>query len=146
MGVLVWCSDGVMYSHVEETPRVYSGFPGCKRDEGTSVNGIFTTLTGVVLLVQMVMNIANSNNNENKKNENNQNNNNNNNVNTFDNIFVSMNENMQSSNMMSMCVGMVCMRTFPNNPAKSSQSKLTAMYYQQLKDVLYRYQKSSMKS
>ena len=100
---------------------------------------------GVVLLVQMVMNIANSNNNENKKNENNQNNNNNN-VNTFDNIFVSMNENMQSSNMMSMCVGMVCMRTFPNNPAKSSQSKLTAMYYQQLKDVLYRYQKSSMKS
>ena len=101
---------------------------------------------GVELLVQMVMNIANSNNNENKKNENNQNNNNNNNVNTFDNIFVSMNENMQSSNMMSMCVGMVCMRTFPNNPAKSSQSKLTAMYYQQLKDVLFRYQKSSMKS
>merc|ERR1712045_559290 len=105
MGVLVWCSDGVMYSHVEETPRVYSGFPGCKRDEGTSVNGIFTTLTGVVLLVQMVMNIANSNNNENKKNENNQNNNNNNNVATFDNIFVSMNENQQTVNGMSMFLG-----------------------------------------
>ena len=44
----------------------------------------------------MVMNIANSNNNENKKNENNQNNNNNNNVATFDNIFVSMNENQQT--------------------------------------------------
>ena len=28
--VLVWCSDEVMYLHVEETPRVYSGFPGCK--------------------------------------------------------------------------------------------------------------------
>ena len=53
----------------------------------------------------MVMNIANSNNNENKKNENNQNNNNNNNVQTFDNIFVSMNENMQMAMGMSMFPG-----------------------------------------
>ena len=59
----------------------------------------------MVLLVQMVMNIANSNNNENKKNENNQNNNNNNNVATFDNIFVSMNENQQTVNGMSMFPG-----------------------------------------
>ena len=51
----------------------------------------------------MVMNIANSNNNENKKNENNQNNNNN--VATFDNIFVSMNENQQTVNGMSMFPG-----------------------------------------
>ena len=51
------------------------------------------------------MNIANSNNNENKKNENNQNNNNNNNVQTFDNIFVSMNENMQMATGMSMFPG-----------------------------------------
>ena len=53
----------------------------------------------------MVMNIANSNNNENKKNENNQNNNNNNNLGTFDNIFVSMNENMQMTSGMSMFPG-----------------------------------------
>ena len=51
------------------------------------------------------MNISNSNNNENKKNENNQNNNNNNNVQTFDNIFVSMNENMQMTMGMSMFPG-----------------------------------------
>ena len=91
------------------------------------------------MLVQMVMNIANSNNNENKKNENNQNNNNNNNVNTFDNIFVSMNENMQSSNMMSMCVGMVCMRQFPaiaNITTTSPSSQLISLYYEQLKYVL----------
>ena len=50
----------------------------------------------------MVFNIANSNNNENKKNENNQNNNNNNNVQTYDNIIVSMNENMSSETMMMM--------------------------------------------
>ena len=92
------------------------------------------------MLVQMVMNIANSNNNENKKNENNQNNNNNNNVNTFDNIFVSMNENMQSSNMMSMCVGMVCMRHFPASAnvttTTSPSSQLMSLYYEQLKYVL----------
>ena len=76
-----------------------------RRDEGSSVNGLLTTLTGIVLLVQMVMNIANANNNENKKNENNQNNNNNNNVNSFDNIFVSMNENMQMVSGMSMVPG-----------------------------------------
>ena len=53
----------------------------------------------------MVFNIANSNNNENKKNENNNNNNNNNNVNTFDNIFVSMNENMAAAMMNMMFPG-----------------------------------------
>ena len=51
-----------------------------RRTEASSINGLLTTLTGGVLLMQMVMNIANANNNENKKNENNQNNNNNNNV------------------------------------------------------------------
>ena len=132
---------------------MYHPFVLLRRDEGTSVNGIFTTLTGeidrpnsaqlrnpthfagVVLLVQMVMNIANSNNNENKKNENNQNNNNNNNVNTFDNIFVSMNENMQSANMMTMCMGMVCTRQFPDG-ATSQQSKLMLLYFEQLRYVL----------
>ena len=87
----------------------------------------------------MVMNIANSNNNENKKNENNQNNNNNNNVNTFDNIFVSMNENMQSANMMTMCNGMVCTRRFPDG-ATSHQSKLMSIYYEELKYVLNKVQ------
>ena len=53
----------------------------------------------------MVMNIANANNNENKKNENNQNNNNNNNVASFDNIFISMNENQQMVDGMSMFPG-----------------------------------------
>ena len=91
----------------------------------------------MVLLVQMVMNIANSNNNENKKNENNNNNNNNNNVNTFDNIFVSMNENMQSANMMTMCMGMVCTRQFPPT---YSQSDLVSMYYDQWKHVLSEFQ------
>ena len=76
-----------------------------RRTEASSINGLLTTLTGGVLLVQMVMNIANANNNENKKNENNQNNNNNNNVQSFDNIFVSMNENMQSVMGMSMFPG-----------------------------------------
>ena len=137
---------------------MYYPFVLLRRDEGTSVNGIFTTLTGeidtnlilhgigteqclvgVVLLVQMVMNIANSNNNENKKNENNQNNNNNNNVNTFDNIFVSMNENMQSANMMTMCNGMVCTRQFPDG-ATSHQSKLMSIYYEELKYVLNKVQ------
>merc|ERR1712156_266853 len=62
-------------------------------------------LVGILLVIQMVYNIANSNNNENKKNENNQNNNNNNNVNTFDNIFVSMNENMAAAMMNMMFPG-----------------------------------------
>ena len=56
----------------------------------------------MLLVLQMVFNISNANNNENKKNENNQNNNNNNNVQTYDNIFVSMNENMASDTGMSM--------------------------------------------
>ena len=96
---------------------------------------------GVVLLVQMVMNIANSNNNENKKNENNQNNNNNNNINSFDNIFVSMNENMQSANMMTMCMGMVCTRQFPDiaNITTSPQSQLMSLYHEQLKYVLRKF-------
>ena len=68
------------------------------------MNAILTTLSSMVLVLQMVFNIANSNNNENKKNENNQNNNNNNNVETFDNIFISMNEN-ESMATMTMMLG-----------------------------------------
>merc|ERR1719189_957419 len=83
-------------------PRVYSGFPGCKRTEGSTVSSILSTLSSIVLVLQLVFNISNANNNENKKNENNQNNNNNNNVQTFDNIIVSMNENMSSESMMMM--------------------------------------------
>merc|ERR1712013_808976 len=87
-----------------EDSRAYSGFPGCKRNDGASVTAILNTLSSMVLVLQMVFNIANSNNNGNKKNENNQNNNNNNNVETFDNIFVSMNEN-ESMAMMMMMLG-----------------------------------------
>jgi len=83
-------------------PRVYSGFPGCKRTEGSTVSSILSTLSSIVLVLQLVFNISNANNNENKKNENNQNNNNNNNVQTYDNIIVSMNENMSSETMMMM--------------------------------------------
>lgn len=83
-------------------PRVYSGFPGCKRTEGSTVSSILSTLSSIVLVIQLVFNISNANNNENKKNENNQNNNNNNNVQTYDNIIVSMNENMSSETMMMM--------------------------------------------
>ncbi|XP_023336790.1 GATA zinc finger domain-containing protein 8 [Eurytemora carolleeae] len=87
---------------IMEDYRVYSGFPGCKRDEGTTVSGVLATITSIVLIIQLVFNIANSNNNENKKNENNNNNNNNNNVDSFNNIFISMNENMNSASMNSM--------------------------------------------
>merc|ERR1712037_850339 len=77
-----------------------SGFPGCKRTEGSTVSSILSTLSSIVLVIQLVFNISNANNNENKKNENNQNNNNN--MQTYDNIIVSMNENMSSETMMMM--------------------------------------------
>eukprot|EP00090_Calanus_glacialis_P030653 TRINITY_DN49673_c0_g1_i1.p1 TRINITY_DN49673_c0_g1~~TRINITY_DN49673_c0_g1_i1.p1 ORF type:complete len:145 (+),score=42.48 TRINITY_DN49673_c0_g1_i1:48-482(+) len=93
-----------MYHTDISQSRAYSGFPGCKRNDGASVNAILTTLSSMVLVLQMVLNISNSNNNENKKNENNQNNNNNNNVETFDNIFISMNEN-ESMATMTMMLG-----------------------------------------
>ena len=73
-----------------------------RRNEGSTVSSILSTLSSIVLVLQLVFNISNANNNENKKNENNQNNNNNNNVQTFDNIIVSMNENMSSETMMMM--------------------------------------------
>ena len=74
----------------------------CRRTEGSTVSSILSTLSSIVLVIQLVFNISNANNNENKKNENNQNNNNNNNVQTYDNIIVSMNENMSSESMMMM--------------------------------------------
>merc|ERR1712192_199012 len=73
-----------------------------RRTEGSTVSSILSTLSSIVLVLQLVFNISNANNNENKKNENNQNNNNNNNVQTYDNIIVSMNENMSSETMMMM--------------------------------------------
>merc|ERR1712156_517344 len=84
-------------------PRVYSGFPGCKREEGTSVNGVLTTITGILLVIQMVYNIANNNNN----------------VNTFDNIFVSMNENMAAAMMNMMFPG----RQFTNSWSEDIEGK-----------------------
>merc|ERR1719228_905142 len=70
-------------------PRVYSGFPGCKRNEGSTVSSILSTLSSIVLVIQLVFNISNANNNDN-------------NVQTYDNIIVSMNENMSSESMMMM--------------------------------------------
>merc|ERR1712107_572212 len=84
--------------HENQSPFVFHR----RRNEGSTVSSILSTLSSIVLVLQLVFNISNANNNENKKNENNQNNNNNNNVQTFDNIIVSMNENMSSETMMMM--------------------------------------------
>ena len=75
-----------------------------RRDEGSSVSAVLSTITSILLVTQLLVNIVNSNNNENNKNENNQNNNNNNNLNSYDNIFVSMNENDAAASM-SMMLG-----------------------------------------
>ena len=68
------------------------------------MSAVLSTITSILLVTQLLVNIVDSNNNENNKNENNQNNNNNNNLNSYENIFVSMNENDAAASM-SMMLG-----------------------------------------
>ena len=39
--------------------REYSGWPGCKRDEGGALNGVLTSLTSLVLIVQVIVVVVN---------------------------------------------------------------------------------------
>jgi hypothetical protein len=84
-----------------ETARVSSGFPGCTRDEGTSMTSVFNTLSVTVLVVHVLMSVINNNNNNNNNNDNNNNNNDNNNVFEYNNNFVSMNMNTAETMMTS---------------------------------------------
>ena len=39
--------------------REYSGWPGCKRDEGGALNGVLSTLTSLALIVHVIVVVVN---------------------------------------------------------------------------------------
>jgi hypothetical protein len=43
----------------DSSGREYSGWPGCKRDEGGALNGVLATLTSLALVVHIIVVIVN---------------------------------------------------------------------------------------
>merc|ERR1711892_38983 len=74
------------YSMLEESRA------GCK-DEGGAAASIMSSLSSLVLILQLIMNVANSNNQRKNENNNNNNQNNNNNVNERVNVLLNEYEN-----------------------------------------------------
>ena len=55
---MFWLED-VGQSSAQFSAREYSGWPGCKRDEGGALNAVLATLTSLVLVVHVIVAIVN---------------------------------------------------------------------------------------